>query len=431
MPLMFYNYQLLIAEGDNWENGTSSYNVNAIKDGCRFRIKNYRSTPYPDKRTMSLTTFEYRRKECLDLLNLRIQINEQLKKVDAGDCLLAYAENVFLNETPPYAGVVEVVPFVEGAVDVHKHLGQWEWMGKLCLSASEALFRMHEIGLMHTDIKPENMIITQDSAGHPHVTLIDFDECTQDGNMQKEACGTPRYNAPEQQMLASAEDDEAIEYWKKSIRLSTDVYCLGASLLEMMTGELPKVDFKARRTIWSQDSIPVQYIRTIIEGMLAFQPENRPSIDAVMASLQAKTYIPVLEKVTLWPEHAETLEFNQEREKDIHKMTQEIFNGEKGYQVVFANGEIRHYSLSQVRNSYLLVLKNENNDATTISSMISELLPEDATYYTVDETTMKKYGFSKLIYETGNYYLVRENGRKIKTDRSLLIEFYKIFVRKD
>ncbi|MES9621247.1 serine/threonine-protein kinase [Streptomyces tuirus] len=90
---------------------------------------------------------------------------------------------------------------------------------------AEALTHTHEVGIVHRDVKPSNIIL--DSSGRPHLTdfgisrLLDATTRTATGTLT----GTAAYLSPEQVL-------------GRPVGRPADIYALGLVLLECLTGRL-------------------------------------------------------------------------------------------------------------------------------------------------------------------------------------------------
>ncbi len=131
-------------------------------------------------------------------------------------------------------GVAEGLPyftmeFVPGASLV-KLVGRpevtFERAARLMLQAAEGLKAAHAAGIVHRDIKPGNLLVTESD----RVVVTDFglarDSASATITQSNQVMGTPRYMSPEQ--ANGVRDD---------VDHRTDVYSLGATLYELATGK--------------------------------------------------------------------------------------------------------------------------------------------------------------------------------------------------
>ncbi len=94
--------------------------------------------------------------------------------------------------------------------------------------AAQGLHHAHKNGMIHRDIKPDNIMVTKDG----QVKLADLGlvkEADNDINLTRtgRGLGTPHFMAPEQFRNA------------KNADVKCDIYSMGATLYQMVTGELP------------------------------------------------------------------------------------------------------------------------------------------------------------------------------------------------
>jgi hypothetical protein len=93
-----------------------------------------------------------------------------------------------------------------------------------------ALARAHDLGVVHRDLKSDNIMLTSRGGRKDFVKILDFGlaALTRDARLAPKGAvfGTPEYMAPEQ---ARGEDATAL----------CDLYALGILFFEMLTGQLP------------------------------------------------------------------------------------------------------------------------------------------------------------------------------------------------
>src|SRR5262249_2405745 len=99
----------------------------------------------------------------------------------------------------------------------------------LVQTLARAVHYMHQRGILHRDLKPNNVLLTAD--GTPKITDFGLAKLMdQDGSATRTEMllGTPNYMAPEQ----AAGDTGAIG-------VPADIYSLGAILYQLLTGRPP------------------------------------------------------------------------------------------------------------------------------------------------------------------------------------------------
>lgn len=156
---------------------------------------------------------------------------------------------------------------------------------KLGLGIADALTHTHEMGIIHRDIKPGNILIAED--GKP--LLTDFgvarvadSHMTQTGMVM----GTLEYLSP-----------EAFEYFELDTR--TDIWALGVTLFETLTGQFPFHGDSFPETMYEVMTLPVPDLEQLrpdapigfIDLLYRMLEKNRevriPSVRMIGAELEA------------------------------------------------------------------------------------------------------------------------------------------------
>lgn len=145
---------------------------------------------------------------------------------------------------------------------------------------ARALLHCHENGILHLDVKPDNLLLDQDD----RLKLCDFGWASDDG-VDNVRCGTLDYMSP--QMVQESE-----------YGVDADVWALGAVAFEMLTGRPPferegELDYDLARANtferilahdyeWPQKLHISRACRSVIDSLLAEHPGDRLSLKQLL-----------------------------------------------------------------------------------------------------------------------------------------------------
>lgn len=152
---------------------------------------------------------------------------------------------------------------------------------RLAIAISSALAAVHDIGVVHCDLKPSNLILTTRADGSEAPKILDFGvshHIARAQDPEESVIGTPAYMAPEQTL-------------SRCVDRRADQFSLAVILYELLTGRCPW-HIKS----W-EDAMPFERARSTPRPPSAFMPAGgNEEIDGVL--LRALSVDPVKR----WPD---------------------------------------------------------------------------------------------------------------------------------
>jgi len=144
--------------------------------------------------------------------------------------------------------------------------------------AALGLQHAHEQGLVHRDVKPDNLLVQLDAQGRPLVKILDLglarlssEEQAEEAGLTRpgQLVGTPNYVAPE---LVVNPDH---------VDIRADIYSLGCTLFRLITGKLPIVGETAMEKL-------VNRVKSDAPSILEFRADVPPDLATVIARMLAR-----------------------------------------------------------------------------------------------------------------------------------------------
>jgi serine/threonine protein kinase len=163
------------------------------------------------------------------------------------------------------------------------------------IQAAKPLAQMHDLGIVHRDVKPSNVFLARDADGRERIKLLDFGVAAfqqpvargdSSITLTDAIVGTPRYMAPEQVRASKEVDARA------------DVWALGVTLYELLAGTPPfdgqtvlavlnQIEQQEPRLLSDrQPGVSLELAR-VVHRCLAKQPARRPMDARALAAALA------------------------------------------------------------------------------------------------------------------------------------------------
>ncbi len=283
---MVINGYNIIGELNNANSGFSKWGF-AKKDGVEYFIKELITPVYPiDRSALSPEMFESRVAYCREFEEKYKELYIAINSASRGN-LVRIME--FFRHGSRYYVVTEKVENYSLPREV---ISKFPLDKKYLLLKSIAhCFRcLHNAGVVHMDVKPNNFMIKQTAGGNCIARLIDFDAGFIVGETREEneeLGGDLTYLAPEVFLDMLGQDVE--------ITTKADIFSLGLVFHEYFTGQMPDYDKSEYDYLYEvaldkgrvepNMALLTPEIGELIAQMLDADPEKRPDADHIHRKL--------------------------------------------------------------------------------------------------------------------------------------------------
>lgn len=264
----------------------------AERGGREYFIKEFLSPKYPTPESPGSEKVKAQKRiACDEFENHHRKINELIAtKVSLGGNLV-YAVS-FFRSGASYYKVNEKIDTTSLSLKEISSLSS-EQIITIARSVCHSVGILHDIKIVHGDLKPDNILIKETSRDNYSVKLIDFDDSyfSETPPLNREnIVGTPEYYSPE---LATYIMDEDEEIDGKTLTLASDIFTLGIIFTEYFTGEKPCTGTSL--PTWSAvvKGNPISFakalnpqIEELLRSMLSIQAKDRPTVKKVQNTLR-------------------------------------------------------------------------------------------------------------------------------------------------
>ncbi len=197
----------------------------------------------------------------------------------------------FFRVASRYYIVTEKVEALPWAVEDVAALDEAE-KRRLCAIIAHAIAALHSGGMVHSDIKHDNILYTYTESGKVTAKIIDFDGGFFEDNPpapEEDITGDENYFSPE--ACARSYDED------RPLTCKLDVFALGILFHQYFSGEMPGYDHEAAscpgeavlqgNALEISPNVP-EDVAALLRRMLAENPDERPAAQEVFLALRPK-----------------------------------------------------------------------------------------------------------------------------------------------
>ncbi len=421
---------------DPWKMANRGYTAKARKNGKTYFLKRYQITAPLDNGTLDAATFRQNKRVFDAFVFERREINARLLRRSGAGGNIVIPHESFMEG----AFYVEATEFIEHTVPVEEQHAFMRLLGEdekrlLMKTAVGALMLVHEQRIVHSDIKPENIVIVCNDAGNYIAKLIDFDSSYVVTNKPDELIGTVNYYSPEHAVCAQIEDPAKRQEFEKHLSFPTDIFSLGLVFHKWLCGDFPKVGGivpeKLKRKLdrgrpvhtfemvmagcvpTIHASIRPQALRQLLSDMLLADPSKRPTAKQVLERLSSISFADGVIYQTPWPEHGLMWDRRSFKRRSMTCVTKDYVGNQKVYNVRYAHGAVETVTAEQMA----LVAKR---------AAYAYAQPWGGHGIEWNKSLLTQRGIVKIVLDTSvlsqGYALVRPNGMSAVFSRQELLD---------
>lgn len=253
--------------------------------GHEYFIKEFLTPVYPvTQGPLSEEQFSRKRDVCASYQAEKSEFYEVLGKCRSGNNIIAVD---FFRDGSRYYTVTDKVSAPKVSIAQISGYSR-EKKDVLIRSVLYSVAMLHDHGIVHSDIKPDNVLTVETINGYCTAKIIDFDAGFLVYKQPKDVQGDLVYLAPEAYQKISGEEIE--------LTGKIDIFALGILFHQYWCGELPQISgeytyiFEAVRNnaeVSLNDKLPTD-IKSMIKEMLSSDPDVRPDARELLKRFEPK-----------------------------------------------------------------------------------------------------------------------------------------------